>query len=294
MTTTVILPDGETFITAAPTTTADHVHEEHAAVTHTEHDDLSVPNVLVVDYDENYDTNDPNVAQLNVVSQLEFGSLPDLLDDTRFVVHDPTGDLDVTRDHSAIRIYRDVYIQPPPNKAAGYAPPTLYTSGSIALCGDSAIGYVPYAGNGQQIPDTKYMFGRVGVLGDRSGDNDGMLMLKLTNSLHQVHIAPEPNDPNILVQSTKGANASYLKFVNVGPEVTAQDSNTVFEVKDTGHISSSQMDGINVSINSNELMIRQNGVNMEQNIDLIETLQNQMYYLTSRITALEAFTGASG
>ena len=284
MTTTVILPDGETFITAAPTTTADHVHEEHAAVTHTEHDDLSVPNVLVVDYDETYDTNDPNVAQLNVVTQLEFGSLPELLDDTRFVAHSPTGDVDVTRDHSAIRIYRDVYIQPPPNKAAGYGAPTLYTSGSIALCGDAAIGYVPYAGNGQQIPDTKYTFGRVGVLGDRSGDNDGMLMLKHTGGyvslgLHQLHICPDPSDPNILIQSRKDEGASYMKFVNIGPNVTALEENTVFEVLNDGYIKSQQLSNMNLEVISNEQMIRQNSVNTERNMVLIEQLQTQMYDL---------------
>ena len=287
MTTTVILPDGETYITATPSS-ADHVHVEHAAATHTEHDDLSVPNVMVVEYDQVFDTNDSNIAQPNVITQLNFGAVPELIDDRRFIVDSPTNDVDVTRDHSAIMLYRDVYIQPPPNKAAGYPSPTLYTSGSIAMCGDSALGFVPYSGNGQQIPDTQYTFGRVGVLGDRSGDNDGLLMKKVTgNYFHRLHIAPDPTDPNILINSTKGTGVSYIKCVNVGPNVTARDSNTVFEVSDTGHIKSAQLRYLNVVTNENEQQIRQVGTNMERNIELIETLQNKVYDLTARLDALE-------
>lgn len=284
MTTTVILPDGETFITATPSS-ADV--QEHAAATHTEHDDLSVPNVMAVEYDQAFDTNDSNIAQSNIITQLNFGAVPELVDDRRFIVDSPTGDVDVTRDHSAIMLYRDVYIQPPPNKAAGYPSPSLYTSGSIAMCGDSAIGYIPYSGNGQQIPDTKYAFGRIGVLGDRSGDNDGMVMQKRKYTLHRVHIAPDPTDPNILIHSLKSNDASYIKCVNVGPNETAQDSNTVFEVTPTGHINSGQMTYLDAITIENEQMIRQNGTNMERNIELIETLQDQVYDLTTRLEALE-------
>ena len=295
MTTTVIFPDGETFITAAPEpiTTAAHEHEEHATVTHTEHDDLSVPNVLVVDYDAAFDTNDSNIAR-DVITQLDFGALPAIIDDRRFVVDSPLNDVDVTRDHSAIRIYRNVFIQPPPSKAVGYPSPTLYTSGSIALVGDSAIGYIPYAGNGQQLPNTKYAFGRVGVLGDRSGDNDGMLMQKdVGNVLHSVHIAPDPTDPNILIRSDKFrpegevVGVSYIKCVNVGPNVTAQERNTVFEVTDSGHINSAQLTQHSSNIAGNEIMIRQVSTNVEQNMDLIEQLQLKMDDLLSRVTALE-------
>lgn len=293
MTTTVIFPDGETFITAAPLITADHVHEEHATATHTEHDDLSVPNVLVVDYDATFDTNDTNIAR-DVITQLDFGALPRLIDDRRFIVDTALNDVDVTRDHSAIRIYRDMYIQPPPSKAVGYPSPTLYTSGSIALVGDSAIGYIPYSGNGQQLPNTKYAFGRVGVLGDRSGDNDGMLMQKdVGNVLHSVHIAPDPTDPNILIRSDKFrpegevVGVSYIKCVNVGPNITARDGNTVFEVTDSGYIKSTQLTHLSNNISGNEIMIRQIGTNVEQNMDLIEQLQLKMDDLLSRVAALE-------
>ena len=293
MTTTVILPDGETFITAAPLTTADHEHEEHATATHTEHDDLSVPNVLVVDYDEVYDTNDSNEAR-DVITQLNFGALPALIDDRRFILDSPINDIDVTRDHSAIRIYRDMFIQPPPSKAAGYPSPTLYTSGSIALVGDSAIGFIPYAGNGQQIPDTKYAFGRVGPLGDRSGDNDGMLMQKAVDGIfHSVHISPDPTDPNILIESKKFSRldeivgVSYIKCVDRGPNLTQQENNVVFEVTDSGYINSSQMRNLRNDTTENEQMIRQNGVNMEQNIDLIEELQQKTDDLIARVAALE-------
>ena len=295
MTTTVILPDGETFITAAPTplTTATHEHEEHAAATHTEHDDLSVPNVMVVDYDAAFDTNDSNIAR-DVITQLDFGALPTIIDDRRFVVDSPLNDVDVTRDHSAIRIYRNVFIQPPPSKAVGYPSPTLYTSGSIALVGDSAIGYVPYSGNGQQRPNTKYAFGRVGVLGDRSGDNDGMLMQKdVGNVFHSVHIAPDPTDPNILIRSTKFrpdgevVGVSYIKCVNVGPNITAQNGNTVFEVTDSGYIKSTQLTQLSNSIAGNELMIRQANSNMSMQEDQITGFQTQIADLAARVAALE-------
>lgn len=247
----VILPDGATYQTAeaAPsatnTTTIINTVEERHEVTHTT-DELIVPNVLVCDYDKAYDAADTAVPDPFARSEQAFDQMPELDYGNKFrhtaVYPDHENDTDPTTDSSAIKMYRDIYIEPPPNKVAGFEAPTLFTSGSICVCGEGAYAYIPYSVSGQQLPNTKYILGSVSVNeGDRSHDNDGLLMTKQVETrIHRVHISPEPTDPAILIESQREGH--YIKFINRGPDETGvTEENTVFSIDKTGYIFSLQM-----------------------------------------------------
>jgi hypothetical protein len=256
----VILPDGATYQTAEAvpsvtnTTTIINTVEERHEVTHTT-EELEVPNVLVCDYDKAFDVADVGgVADPNSVRfKQSIEALPHLRAGNKFVKLDHENDTDPTTDSSAIKMYRTIYIEPPPNKLAGFMAPTLFTSGSICVCGEGSVGYIPYSVSGQQIPNTKYMLGRGPAIGDRSHDNDGLLMTKqvethvrivgtdsIVNRIHKVHISPDPTDPAILIESQRDGH--FMKFINRGPDETdVTEENTVFSIDKDGYIFSLQM-----------------------------------------------------
>ena len=120
----VILPDGSTYQTAeaipSQTTTIINTVEERHEVTHTT-DELVVPNVLVADYDEAYDEADNTDPDPLARSQQKFNEMPNLRYGNKFSYSagykDHKNDTDPTTDSSAIKMYRNIYIEPPPIKA---------------------------------------------------------------------------------------------------------------------------------------------------------------------------------
>ena len=307
----VILPDGATYQTAeaAPSatnsTTIINTVEERHEVTHTT-EELIVPNVMVCDYDKAYDVADSTVPDPLARSEQAFDQMPELDYGNKFrhtaVYPDHENDNDTTTDSSAIKMYRNIFIEPPPNKVAGFEAPTLFTSGSICVCGEGAYAYIPYSVSGQQIPNTKYILGSVSTEeGDRSHDNDGLLMVKETRTTvrimgtdnivtrrHKVHISPDPTDPAILIESQRDPEGDFIKFINRGPDETyVTDDNTMFAVNSAGHIDSSQMRGFDFRITENEQFGHTVAGSMERNMDDIEALQDAVFLLTARVTQLE-------
>ena len=303
----VILPDGATYQTAeavpSGTTTIINTVEERHEVTHTT-EELIVPNVLVCDYDKAYDAADTTVPDPLARSEQAFDRMPELDYGNKFrhtaVYPDHENDTDTTTDSSAIKMYRNIFIEPPPNKVAGFEAPTLFTSGSICVCGEGAYAYIPYSVSGQQIPNTKYILGSVSTSeGDRSHDNDGLLMTKQhethvrvagTDSIvtrrHKVHISPDPTDPAILIESQR--DSDFLKIINRGPDETdVTDSNTVFSVDHTGHIHSAQIQNFHNEISEQTELFHQIGGLAEENDVNIMDLRNQIELLTARVTELE-------
>ena len=120
----VILPDGATYQTAeaipSNTTTIINTVEERHEVTHTT-DELIVPNVMVCDYDKAYDDADSTVPDPLARSQQKFNEMPELDFGNKFkhsaIYPDHANDNDATTDSSAIKMYRDVFIEPPPEQA---------------------------------------------------------------------------------------------------------------------------------------------------------------------------------
>ena len=291
----VILPDGATYQTAEAipnqTTTIINTIEERHEVAHTT-DELNVPNVLIADHDEAYDVADTGPGDPNAISSQKFNQVPKLLHGNKFETRDHINDADATTDSSSIKMFRTIYIEPPPNKPAGFMAPTIFTSGSICVCGEGAIGYIPYSVSGQQIPNTEYRLGRGPTLGDRSHDNDGLLMTveKTTNligtTVHKVHISPEPSDPAILVESRR--TAPFLKFIDRGPDetdVTAE--NTVFMIDSGGHIHCPTIVSLGSRVDDIDSFSHGTQQRMELNLSDIETLQTQMFDLMTRVDALE-------
>jgi hypothetical protein len=307
----VILPDGATYQTAEATpsgtntTTIINTVEERHEVTHTT-EELIVPNVLVCDYDKAYDVADTTVPDPLARSEQAFDRMPQLDYGNKFrhtaVYPDHENDTDTTTDSSAIKMYRNIYIEPPPNKVAGFEAPTLFTSGSICVCGEGAYAYIPYSVSGQQIPNTKYILGSVSTSeGDRSHDNDGLLMTKQhethvrfagTDSIvtrrHRVHICPDPTDPAILIESQREEGGDYMKFINRGPDETdITDENTVFSIDLTGHIHSTQIQNLHNEIAAQTQLFHQISGLAEENDINITYLTSQIDLLTARVTELE-------
>ena len=290
----VILPDGTTYQTAeaipSQTTTIINTIEERHEVTHTT-EELNVPNVLVADFDKAYDDADNNIPDpLASISQ-NFGVLPEIQYGNRFKYSagytDHTNDNDPTTDSSAIKMYRDIFIQPPPNKPAGFEAPTLFTTGSIAVCGEGAIGYVPYSVSGQQIPNTQYRLGRGPNLGDRSHDNDGLMLQKQMDDglIHKVHIAPDPTDPAILIESNRAGH--FLKCVNTGPDLTATDENTVFSIDNAGNIHSIQLAELTTAAYGAEMMAQQLAVENEDINTALSQVIDWLNTIDSKVAGLE-------
>lgn len=300
----VILPDGATYQTAeaAPsnTTTIINTVEERHEVTHTT-EELEVPNVMACDYDKAFDVADVGgVANPNDVRfKQSIEALPQLRAGNKFVKRDHENDTDPTTDSSAIKMYRTIYIEPPPNKLAGFMAPTLFTSGSICVCGEGAVGYIPYSVSGQQIPNTKYMLGRGPAIGDRSHDNDGLLMTKqvethvrivgtdsIVNRIHKVHISPEPTDPAILIESQREGH--FMKFINRGPDETdVTEENTVFSIDKTGYIFSLQL--VDIRNNSDGAILMATELAGEVNLHglTVSDHEARINMVDDRVTAIE-------
>jgi hypothetical protein len=258
---------------------------------------LEVPNVLVCDYDKAFDVADVGgVADPNSVRfKQSIDQLPHLRAGNKFVKLDHENDTDPTTDSSAIKMYRTIYIEPPPNKLSGFPAPTLFTSGSICVCGEGAVGYIPYSVSGQQIPNTKYMLGRGPTLGDRSHDNDGLLMTKqmLTGDpqvlrVHKVHISPDPTDPVILIESRRHVQGDFMKFVNRGPDETGvTEQNTMFSIDHRGYISSIQIDHIDNNAESSLLQVQELAGRVETNANNISDDTARIDSLDDRLTSIE-------
>ena len=161
------------------------------------------------------------------------------------------------------------------------------------MCGEGAIGYVPYSVSGQQIPNTQYIIGRAKTGGDRSHDNDGLLMTmealeRYTNVMrvHRVHISPDSSDPAILVESRR--TAPFLKFIDRGPDETdVTEENTVFMIDSTGHIHCPTIILMGSRVDEIESFSHGTAQRMEGNMTDIEELQTQMFDLMTRVDALE-------
>ena len=135
------------------------------------------------------------------------------------------------------------------------APPTFYTSGTVAAVKDGQFAFVPYDDAGNQIPGHVYKFGRQTEIGDVTHDNDGMLMRKTavdqddgSTKPHLVHISPDPTDPNLLISSKKHYNkdgfvydGAYIRCQKTGPHEPASVDDVVFEVDNNGRINSKQI-----------------------------------------------------
>ena len=165
-------------------------------------------------------------------------------------------------DASRIVMTQPVYIQP---KANSNIPPTLNTSGSIAVQGAGKVGFVPTHPNGATIDGAECTLGRSRFIGDFSHDNDGLLLrFRKNGKNHKVLLCAEPGDPNLIVYSHK-ANP-YMEFVNVGPDQEDTEENVVFRVKHTGDIQSTQMDNV-----LSQLVDLENEVNqLRARLDLLE------------------------
>ena len=177
----------------------------------------------------------------------------------------------------------------------------------MCVCGEGAVSFTPYNGTGNQVPNTVYLFGHAPQIGDRSHDNDGLLMIKgetgpTPDRMHKVHICPDPSDPNILIESQKHFtdNGVYLRIINKGPEVT-EGFKTVFEIDLEGAIISDQMinnqiefrsleeDVLNNKAETVEIRaeLEDNEFHRFRNEDDINSINATIASLTARIEALE-------
>ena len=226
----VILPDGQTYQSnaAVPNQTTQVVTTiEHQTIHET--DELEVSNVFDAVHDEAFDAADSPTADPLSRGKQNFNLMPKLRNGAQFVKLAHTNDNDPTTDSSSISMYRTIYIEPPPNKPAGFPPPTLFSSGSICVVGEGSFAYIPYSASGVQKNNTKYLFGRAEEIGDRSGDNDGMLMQteehygqypNLRTSIHRLHMSPDPTDPVLLVQSARNrTKADFIQIYDTGLEI---------------------------------------------------------------------------
>ena len=147
-----------------------------------------------------------------------------------------------------MEITKSIYIQPTPDSII---PPTLNTTGSIALQGNGKMGYVPQHPNGNTIAGSEYTLGRSSYIGDNSHDNDGLILRKREPNSddniernHKVLMCCEVSDPNILIMSRKNQHAHYLRFANCGPDEHMTSQNIMFEVANNGDIKSEQIDAL--------------------------------------------------
>ena len=260
----VILPDGTTYQTAeaAPSAATNVVTTvQHETVHQT--DEIEVENVFDVVHDDDFDVADANtVADPNVRSQQNFDAMPLVTAGMKFYKSDHANDNDNTDDSSSISMYRTIYIEPPPNKPNGYMSPTLFSSGSICTVGEGAFAYIPYDATGRQKTNCKYVFGRSLEIGDRSHDNDGLLMQEMTREVvpggfrelvHRVHISPEPSDAAILIESEREP-ADYITIYGSGPTQPKLASDALFRVTYDGDIVSKQMKDMVHRIGELEIM----------------------------------------
>ena len=257
----VILPAGNSYTTveAAPQqqeTTQVVTTVEHQTVHET--DELEVANVFDAVHDEAFDEADVSVADPYARSKQNLDAMPHLVNGSKFVKRDHQNDNDTTTDSSSISMYRTVYIEPPPNKPAGFPSPTMFTSGSVCVCGEGSFAYIPYSISGQQKRNTKYIFGRAEEIGDRSNDNDG-LMMQLEETiigesginigeeiqvLHRVHMCPNPSDPVLKIESQRGYNSDFIQIYEQNAAEPSRPENLVFRVDGGGRIASNQISGI--------------------------------------------------
>lgn len=165
---------------------------------------------------------------------------------------------------------KTIYVQPP---AHNNIPPTLNTTGSVAIKGAGKLGYTPNYSNGNTIEDTLYTLGRSEFIGDNTHDNDGITMRKhmandnLIFYHHKVLICPDSSDPNISVYSQKNNGVPYLQFINVGPEQEVTSFNKVFTITQTGLIDSVQISDME------DLLIQhdQKVTSLEQHVEALQT-----------------------
>ena len=221
------------------------------------------------------------------------------IDNTIDIYYDEAGESS-NNDNSRVLITKPVYIQP---TADNNIPPTLNTSGSIALQGSGKVGFVPHHPNGAIIEGAEYSLGRSEYIGDLSHDNDGLLLrtrreIDGVTRNHKLLLCPDPTDPNLTIYSTKH-QSDYLQFINVGPEVQTLDDNIVFAVGSDGDIRSQQMndlDGllldheqdlqtVNARLDVLEESVGQDSqqVTLEQINDSIAHLNNEVSVLISRL-----------
>ena len=257
----VILPDGTTFETPVitqETTTQGITTVEHETVHQT--DELEVSNVFDAVHDEKFDEADQYTADPNARSKQNLDAMPRLINGSYFQKLPHENDEDNTTDSSSISMYRTIYIEPPPNKPAGFPPPTLFTSGTICTTGEGCFAYIPYDDSGNQVANTKYTFGRAEELGDRSHDNDGMMMQFqerfmtegiFLNEIHKVHMSPNPTDPALLVYSDRRRlESDYIRLYDISPvESAIIDRPAVFRVDHKGTIHNLQLANMNDRIN---------------------------------------------
>lgn len=165
-------------------------------------------------------------------------------------------------DASRIVMTQPIYIQP---KTGSNIPPTLNTTGSIAVQGAGKMGYVPTHPNGATIDGAECTLGRSRFIGDLSHDNDGLLLrFRKNNKNHKVLVCAEPDDPNIVIYSNK--EEPYIELVNVGPDQEETEENVVFRVLADGDIASSQISDMESAIAELETEVEQ----LKARLDLLE------------------------
>ena len=250
----VILPDGTTYETPVveeeKTNTQVITTVEHQTIHQT--DELEVANVFDAVHDEKYDDADQYTADPNARSKQSLDDMPRLINGSNFQKLPHENDNDTTTDSSSISMYRTIYIEPPPNKPAGFPPPTLFTSGTICTTGEGCFAYIPYDDSGNQVANTKYTFGRAEELGDRSHDNDGMLMQYqerymaegvFLNEIHKLHMSPNPTDPALLIYSDRRRHtADYIRIYNTSPARTERtEVEPIYRVDHKGTIHNLQL-----------------------------------------------------
>ena len=276
----VILPSGQTYETSEA-----EPNEQTQVVTTIQHetvhktDELEVSNVFDAVHDEKFDAADTYVGDKLARQKQNLNDMPRLKNGSQFVKLDHENDNDPTTDSSSISMYRTIYIEPPPNKPAGFPPPTLFTSGSVCCVGDGSFAYIPYHASGKQKNNTKYIFGRAEELGDRSGDNDGLMMQleehygepgDLRTTIHRVHMSPNPTDPFLLVHSPRQrTGADFIQIFASGIENSTDPRDAVFRITENGSISSMQIEILT---------------------DRIQTLEGQMAAVFDMLERLKSIT----
>ena len=205
------------------------------------------------------------------------------------VVYDSIGEAN-NADTSRIVMTKTIYVQPALNSNI---PPTLNTSGSIAISGAGKMGYIPSHPNGQVIPGTEYDIGRATQIGDQTHDNDGIRLRKRMMSEdsvernHTVLICPDSTDPNILVYSRKDDGANYLQFVNVGPDVIGTNENIVFRVTKHGDIQSQQVNEISSLVMESQQKVTVLEQQLEEHMEIINAHLLRLDAIEQRLDVLE-------
>ena len=249
----VILPDGTIF--QEPVVEEENNTQTITTVEHTtlhQTDELEVENVFDAVHDEKFDDADQYTADPNARAKQNLDVMPRMINGSYFQKNPHENDNDTSTDSSSISMYRTIYIEPPPNKPAGFPPPTLFTSGSICTTGEGCFAYIPYDDTGTQMANTKYTFGRAEELGDRSHDNDGMMMQyqerfmtegMFLDEIHKLHMSPNPTDPALLIYSDRRRlESDYIRLYNISPiEAQTIDRAAIFRVDHKGTIHNLQL-----------------------------------------------------